>query len=203
MTDTNVVRVVAALVAAYLISAIPFGYLLVRLRTGSDIRSAGSGNIGATNAIRVGGRGLGLLTLALDMAKGVISVALAWWMTEGNPIACAAAAFCSVLGHCYPIYLKFRGGKGIATGCGAYGLLAPIPMVVTLAVFCLAVLLTRIVSVGSIAAGIALPLLVWWLNPDAALLISVIMAALLVISRHRTNIERLLQGVEHRVDGGA
>lgn len=202
MTGARVIWGIAALIAAYLISAIPFGYLLVRLRTGSDIRSAGSGNTGATNVLRVGGRGAGLLTLALDMAKGLASVALARAITSGDPYFCAGAAFCAVLGHCYPIYLKFRGGKGIATGCGAYAMLAPLPMALTLGVFVLALLLTRMVSVGSICAGLALPVLVWWLKPDAALLISVIGAALLVLSRHRLNIVRIIKGAEHRVNGG-
>ena len=203
MTSTTLFWGIAALILAYLISAIPCGYLLVRWRTGSDIRSAGSGNIGATNVLRVGGRGAGLLTLALDMAKGLVSVALARAITGGDPVWCAGAAFSSVLGHCYPIYLRWRGGKGIATGCGAYAILAPLPMMLTLAVFVVALLLTRMVSVGSICAGLALPLLVWWLNPDPALLISVVAAALLVITRHRPNIVRILQGAERRVNGGA
>ena len=194
---------IAALIAAYLFSAIPFGYLLIRFRTGSDIRSEGSGNIGATNVVRVGGKGAGLLTLCLDMAKGLASVALARTIMNGDPYFCAGAAFCAVLGHCYPVYLKFRGGKGIATGCGAYAILAPLPMALALGVFGLALLLTRMVSVGSICAGLALPLLVWWLIPDTALLISVIAAALLAITRHRPNIVRIIHGAEHRVDGGA
>lgn len=203
MTSPTLLSGIAALVSAYLISAIPFGYLLIRLRTGSDIRSAGSGNIGATNVLRVGGRGAGLLTLALDMSKGLASVALARAITGGDRYYCAGAAFLAVLGHCYPIYLKFRGGKGIATGCGAYAMLAPLSMTLTLGVFVLALLLTRMVSVGSICAGLALPVLVWWLNPEAALLISVIGAALLVLSRHSPNIIRIIRGSEHRVNGGA
>ena len=203
MSGTTLWTGPGALAVAYLIGAFPFGYWLVRLSTGSDIRSAGSGNIGATNAMRVGGKGVGLLTLALDAAKGLASVAVARWITDGEPAWCAAAAFCSVLGHCYPIYLRFRGGKGIATGCGAYGLLAPIPMALTLGVFVAALLLSRMVSVGSISAGIAMPLLVWWLMPDPALLASVIAAALLVITRHRPNILRILHGEEHRLERSA
>lgn len=195
-------RGIVSLLLAYLICGVPFGYLLIRLKTGSDIRTAGSGNIGATNALRVGGRGAGIMTLLLDVAKGFGSVALAGWLTHGSPAWSAGAAFCAVLGHCYPIYLRFRGGKGIATGCGAYAWLAPLPMALTMVLFAIAVLMTRMVSVGSICAGITLPLLIWWLAPDPFLIVSVAASALLVIARHRANIVRIVHGAEHRMNGG-
>jgi glycerol-3-phosphate acyltransferase PlsY len=196
---TEILQKGGALLAAYLISAVPFGYLLFKMRTGSDIRKVGSGNIGATNVFRTGGKAAGVITLLLDIAKGALSVGLARWLT-GERAWEAAAAFTSVLGHCYPIYLRFRGGKGIATGCGAYGILAPLPMGLSLGVFAAAFLITRIVSVGSICAGIALPLLVLWLQPERAMLISVAAAALMVIGRHHTNIRKILQGGEHRME---
>ena len=189
-----------ALAGAYLISAIPFGYLLLKLGAGRDIRQAGSGNIGATNAFRAGGRAFGIATLLLDIAKGAFCVALTLWLTR-DPAWAAASAFVAVLGHCFPVYLRFKGGKGIATGCGAFGLLAPLPMAITLGVFLCAMLVTRMVSVGSICAGVALPLLIFWLKPDRALMLAVIAAALLVIARHQANIRRILKGGEHRIDG--
>jgi len=196
----SMAAVATALGAAYLISAIPFGYLLLKVGRGGDIRKHGSGNIGATNAFRTGGRAIGIATLALDIGKGALCVALARWLTGSFPWE-AAAAFASVLGHCYPIYLRFKGGKGIATGCGAYGVLAPIPMAGALAIFLAALLITRMVSVGSIAAGLALPLLILWLRPEPALLLSVAASVLLVITRHRANISRIVAGSEHRIDG--
>ena len=188
----------AALVAAYLISAIPFGYLLVKAGRGGDIRTQGSGNIGATNAFRAGGKSIGIATLLLDIAKGALCVAVAGWATGSREWE-AAAAFVSVLGHCFPVYLRFKGGKGIATGCGAFGMLAPVPMAITLGVFLAALLITRMVSAGSIAAGVALPLVILWLRPEPALLISVAAAALLVVARHRANITRIVMGGEHRI----
>ena len=192
--------VVAAMLAAYLISAIPFGFLMFKLGGGGDIRRQGSGNIGATNVFRAGGKAVGIATLALDIGKGAFCVALARWVT-GSTDWGAAAAFISVLGHCFPIYLGFKGGKGIATGCGAYGVLAPVPMGITLVVFLSAMLLSRMVSVGSICAGIALPVLVLWMRPDRALLVSVAASAALVMLRHKSNIGRIASGGERRIDG--
>jgi len=186
------------LLAAYLIAAIPFGFLLFRMQGGGDIRKEGSGNIGATNVFRAGGRAAGIATLVLDIAKGVLAVGVVLWWTQDLAWS-AAGAFVAVVGHCYPVYLGFRGGKGIATGCGAYGILAPLPMGLTLLVFLAAVLTTRMVSVGSIAAGLALPLLIWLLQPERSLLYSVAAAAALVIWKHRGNIERLLRRKESRL----
>lgn len=191
---------VLALLAAYLISGIPFGYLLIKMRSGDDIRRSGSGNIGATNVFRTGGKGAGILTLVLDIGKGALSVWIVRLLT-GEPAWEAAGALVAVAGHCYPVYLRFRGGKGIATGCGAYAVLAPLPMGLTLAVFLLTATVSRVVSLGSIAAGLALPFFVIWLRPEAPLLLSVAGAALLVIARHHENIRRLLRGGEHRIEG--
>lgn len=186
--------------AAYLLGAIPTGYLLFKWGSRGDIRRVGSGNIGATNVFRSSGRWMGIATLAMDIGKGALAVAVVLAGT-GDPAWAAAAAFAAVLGHCYPVFLRFRGGKGIATGCGAYAVLAPVPMGITLVVFVAAMLTTRMVSVGSIAAGLALPALILWLQPDRFLLGSVGGAVLLAIVRHRTNIERIVRGGEHRIDG--
>ncbi len=188
-----------SLVAAYLLGSIPTGYLLFRWRGGGDIRREGSGNIGATNVMRTGGKVIGILTFALDAAKGAVAVMAARAVAGASWDA--AAAFASVLGHCFPVFLRFKGGKGIATGCGAYAVLAPLPMAVALAVFTAAAFLTRIVSVGSILAGLTLPMMILWLKPEPALLASVAAAVLLAIGRHHANIRRLLAGREHRIDG--
>jgi glycerol-3-phosphate acyltransferase PlsY len=188
-----------AIVAAYLLGSVPTGYLLFRWSGGGDIRRHGSGNIGATNVMRSGGKAVGVLTLLLDALKGTAAVLLAREVA-GGPWE-AAAAFAAVAGHCYPIFLRFRGGKGIATGCGAYLVLAPLPMAIALGVFAATVLFTRMVSMGSIAAGVALPLAILWWQPDRALAWSVVASAGLAIARHHANIRRIVAGREHRVDG--
>ena len=192
---------VAALLIAYLIGAVPFGLILFNLGgPGGDIRRKGSGNIGATNAFRAGGKTVGVLTLLLDIGKGALAVLIARQLADTAGWI-AATAFMAVLGHCHPVYLRFKGGKGIATGCGAYGALAPMPMAVTLGVFITILLISRTVSLGSIAAGLALPLILWWRGADAALLLSAAAAVLLVIARHHDNIKRLLAGEESRIHG--
>ena len=190
---------VVSLLVAYLLGSIPTGYLLFRWKGGGDIRREGSGNIGATNVMRTGGKTIGILTFALDVAKGAMAV-LAARAIAASPWD-AAAAFASVAGHCFPVFLRFKGGKGIATGCGAYAVLAPIPMAVALAVFTAAAFLTRIVSVGSILAGLTLPLMILWLRPEPPLIASVAAAVILAIGRHHANIRRLVAGREHRIDG--
>jgi acyl phosphate:glycerol-3-phosphate acyltransferase len=201
VTAEAIVWGVVGLLATYLFSAVPFGLLMFKLGRGGDIRKQGSGNIGATNVFRAGGKAVGIATLLLDIGKGALSVLLVRSLTQGDVRWQAAAAFVAVLGHCFPIYLGFKGGKGIATGCGAYGVLAPVPMGIALCVFLVALLLTRMVSVGSICAGIAVPLLIVWLQPERALLISVAAAAALVLMRHQANIRRIATGGEHRIHG--
>lgn len=186
------------LLAVYLIASVPFGYLLFRLSRGGDIRREGSGNIGATNVLRAGGRTAGVATLALDAAKGAAAVWLAGALMGSDPRWSGAAAFTAVAGHCFPIYLRFRGGKGIATGCGAYGLLAPAAMALDLALFATVTSTTRIVSLGSIAAAVGLPLFILWLRPEPPLVVSAAASAALVIARHHANIRRLVAGKEHR-----
>ncbi|MGH9867549.1 MAG: glycerol-3-phosphate 1-O-acyltransferase PlsY [Candidatus Polarisedimenticolia bacterium] len=191
---------VLTLLAAYLLGSIPTGFLLFRWMSGEDIRRRGSGNIGATNVMRSGGRMAGILTLLVDAAKGALAVLLARAVAPGGGWA-AAAAFLAVMGHCYPVFLRFRGGKGIATGCGAYAVLAPIPMLAALGVFVAVSALSRMVSLGSIAAGLALPAAIAWWSGEPALLISATAAVLLAVSRHHENIRRILAGREHRIGG--
>ncbi|HEX8147515.1 MAG TPA: glycerol-3-phosphate 1-O-acyltransferase PlsY [Pyrinomonadaceae bacterium] len=199
----------AIVLLAYLLGSVPFGYLLVRLSVGGDVRETGSGGTGATNVTRRAGRGVGVLTLLLDLLKGTAAVLVAkallgvsdnaqWWV-------CAAAA-AAVLGHVFPVWLKFRGGKGVATGLGVFLVLAPIATLCALLLFVVVVWLWRYVSLGSIAAATVLPLAVWSLGApgigDRAtrplLLLSVLGAALIVFM-HRANVGRLLRGEESRL----
>jgi glycerol-3-phosphate acyltransferase PlsY len=208
--------------AAYLLGSIPTGFLVAKAR-GIDIRIVGSGNIGATNAMRVLGKPVGIAVLLMDTAKGWLACFIgglicAWfWSLTSNGLrnyspddsvenlmpplerfALIAGIF-AVLGHNYPCWLKFKGGKGIATTAGVYLALAPLPLLIALAVFILALLTTRYVSAGSIAAAIALPAAVWILPPHN-LLLGIVTTALgaLAIYKHKSNIQRLIAGTENR-----
>ena len=150
-----------ALVAAYFIGAIPFGYLIVKWKTGADIRASGSGNIGATNVLRTTGRAAGVITLLLDIAKGFAALWLADKLTGGNIHWMSAAALGVMAGHAFPIFLKFQGGKAVASFIGAYLYLAPVPLLAVLIVWIAVVLYTRQVSMGSILAAGTFPLAVW------------------------------------------
>src|SRR5271155_709101 len=142
-----------AVVLAYLIGGIPFGYLLVRASTGKDVRGLGSGNIGATNVLRITGRGLAVGVLVLDIAKGFLAVWLASWLTGGSLLWMSLAAGAVMLGHCYPVFLKFQGGKAVACFIGAFLVLAPWPLVAVLLLFAIVVAETRHISLGSIVAA--------------------------------------------------
>jgi glycerol-3-phosphate acyltransferase PlsY len=195
------------LAVSYLLGSIPFGYLLVRFFRKQDIRTTGSGNIGATNVARSGARGLGILTLLLDLAKGLIAVLIARHVAPGRPgfpsdIA-VGAAVAAILGHVFPVWLGFRGGKGVATALGVFLALAPIVALATVGVFLLTVLVSRIVSLASIVAAITLPVFAMLLLPDRSpvYLAGVIFIALLVVVKHQANIARLLKGTEARFGG--
>jgi len=218
-------RLLIVVAVSYLLGSIPFGYLLVQMFRGEDIRKTGSGNIGATNVARSGSRGLAVATLLLDALKGYAAVAFAFWSAGRGPLrspfstgiyesgtqvingetvffVAALAAFVVILGHMFTVWLRFKGGKGVATSAGAFLALTPQPMLVALGLFVLIVAVTRYVSLGSIIAGAAFPWCVWWLGPaaDTSALILLLIAAssLLVILRHKDNIRRLLAGTEHR-----
>lgn len=188
-----------AVIAAYLLGGVPFGFILYRLLRGGDIRGMGSGNIGATNVARSAGWPAGVMTLVLDAAKGAAAVALARALCREDPAWVAAAALSAVAGHCFPIFLKLRGGKGVATGCGAFALLHPAAMGVALAVFLLAVALTRIVSAGSILAAIAFPIAFAMMGAGAAPASLAGAAGLVIVARHHENIMRILSGAERRL----
>ena len=189
-----------ALVAlfAYLIGGLPFGYLFVRFKLGKDVRTMGSGNIGATNVHRSVGRKAGFIVLLLDIAKGYIAVWLASVSTHGDDVAIGLAIAAVTLGHCYPIFLKFKGGKAVACFIGAFLFTAPLALLAVTVVFVLTVSVSRFISLGSIVGASVFPLLLWWISrPTPAILIAAIFTGALILYRHRANIERLRTGTEN------
>jgi len=189
---------------AYLLGAIPFGYLLVKWKTGVDVRAAGSGNIGATNVLRTTGRVAGVVTLLLDIAKGYLAVWLAGRLTEQSPFWMSAAALAVMAGHAYPVFLKFQGGKAVASFIGAFLCLTPGAIAAVLPVFVVTVAWTKHISMGSIVAAAAFPLGVWLiLKPDLTVVAAAVIAAAFIIYRHSSNIQRLRSGTEHQFSFGA
>jgi acyl phosphate:glycerol-3-phosphate acyltransferase len=188
-----------ALLAGYALGSVPFGLLLTRWAGAGDIRAIGSGNIGATNVLRTGRKGLALATLLLDLAKGALpaAVGLAWLGPPGAVLAGAGA----IVGHCFPVWLGFRGGKGVATAAGVVLGLTPALFPVILAAFVAVVWATRWVSLGSIAAACLAPVAALLLGHGWAAALYLLVAAL-VVYKHRANIERLLKGTESRVSFG-
>jgi glycerol-3-phosphate acyltransferase PlsY len=187
-----------AVLLAYLIGSVPFGLFIVRLMTGNDVRESGSGNIGATNVLRTTGRAAGVLTLVLDIAKAFLAVWLADRLSGGSTLWTSFAAFAVLLGHAFPVWLKFKGGKAVATFVGAFAWLTPLPLLAVLLIFVLLVAWTRYLSLGSIVAAGLFPLGCWMiLHPDWPVLAAAMGAAVLVIWRHRSNIERIRAGNEH------
>ncbi len=192
---------------AYLLGSIPFGLILVRVVRGEDVRQSGSGNIGATNVARTGGAKLGVATLVLDALKGYAGVAFANAVSHRETsmdvgLAAALAALCAILGHVFPVWLKFRGGKGVATAVGAFIGLAPRAVLVVLAIFLIIVAISRYVSLGSVVASAVFPILAYFLyrgTSTIADLLVMFAASLLIIFKHKANIGRLLKGTENRL----
>ena len=194
----------AVLAIAYLLGAIPFGYLLVKLKTGADVRSAGSGNIGATNVLRTTGRAAGVATLLLDIAKGYLAVWVASRLTEQDPLWMGAAALAVMAGHAYPVFLKFKGGKAVASFVGAFLCITPVALGATLVVFVAAAAWTRYISMGSIIGAATFPLAVWLLQkPPLEVLVASGLAGAFIIYKHSSNIQRLREGSEHVFRFGA
>jgi len=195
---------ILSLSVAYLLGSVPFGYLLVRVFLKEDVRQRGSGNIGATNVARSGGKWLGIATLALDLAKGYAAVAFARHSAPGLFDLAVAAAVAAVVGHVFPVWLGFRGGKGVATALGVMLALAPLSGLGITLVFLIIVLLTRYVSLGSIAGAICFP--VFGIYAAAVrtpmVVFGFIFIAALVIAKHRANIRRLLNGTESKFGSG-
>jgi len=187
-----------ALVIAYLLGGIPFGYLLVRLKTGEDVRSMGSGNIGATNVLRTSGRVIAVATLLLDIAKGFFAVWLSARLTNDSVAWTSLAALAVMAGHAYPVFLKFHGGKAVASFIGAFLYLTPIPLLATLVVFVIVVAATRHISMGSIIAAAGLPLAAWLImHPPAPIVLVSLIAGAFIVFRHGANIHRIRAGKEH------
>lgn len=183
-------------ILAYLLGSIPFGFLLVRSTEGKDIRTMGSGNIGATNVFRRN-RWAGILTLVLDAGKGYLAVLAAGWIT-GNLNWQACAAVFAIIGHIFTVWLRFKGGKGVATGCGSYLALSPLAVLAAIGVFVLILLLTRYVSASSIVATAFFPFGAYIFGEPVSVLLWMLVGALLIIAKHYPNIRRLLSGTENR-----
>ena len=202
-------RPLLVIIVSYLIGSIPFGYLIVRGKGGGDVRETGSGGTGATNVSRRAGRVAGVLTLLLDALKGSGAVLLAKFVLGASPNAewwVAAAAIATIVGHIFPVWLGFRGGKGVATGVGIFLVLAPVALLCAGVLFVAIVALTRYVSLGSIVAAATIPLFVWlqsvFVDPIAdlrPLLTAAIVGAVLIVFAHRGNIARLARGVESQI----
>ena len=186
------------MIAIYLIAAIPTGVVIARLMGGEDVRQKGSGNIGATNVYRVAGKLAGVLTLVGDTLKGFLPLlAFKTWL-EPTPTQLGIASAVAILGHCYPVYLKFKGGKGVATALGIFLVISPKAVFFALIVFILTVAITRYISLGSVLAALSAPFVILLLNHQQPVFLATLFIAALVIWRHNSNIRRLLDGTENR-----
>ena len=188
----------AAVILAYFIGGIPFGFLLVKLTTGKDVRAAGSGNIGATNVLRTTGRAVAVATLLLDIAKGYAAVWIAASLTNDDVNYMSAAALAVMAGHGYPVFLKFKGGKAVASFIGAFLYLTPLPLIAVLLVFVVIVAATRHISAGSVAAAAIFPFGVWLIeHPPLSVFAASLIAAIFIVVRHRTNLQRIRSDQEN------
>jgi glycerol-3-phosphate acyltransferase PlsY len=188
---------VLAALLGYAIGSIPFAFLLSR-RRGIDLRAVGSGNVGATNVLRTSGVSAAVAAMCLDAAKGLLAVVVARRSTS-VPVVVVAAALASIVGHIYPVWLRFRGGKGVATAAGAFALLAPMALAIAAVTFVIAASISRYMSVASLAGAVTLAAAVVATANPAAVRIGAVAAALLILLRHRSNIARLLAGTERRL----
>jgi glycerol-3-phosphate acyltransferase PlsY len=185
----------------YVAGSVPFAFLLAR-RAGVDVRVAGSGNVGATNVLRTTGAWRGVAVMSLDVAKGAVTVILVNLAAGGVGIAALAGA-AAIVGHIYPVWLRFHGGKGVAVAAGVFSVLAPIATAVAAGLFLIVVSLTRYVSLGSIAATLALPAMAWWSGAPRAVVFAAAASGALIVFRHRANLQRLRLGTERRMGSPA
>lgn len=185
------------LLFGYLAGSVPFAYLLAR-PAGIDVRVAGSGNVGAANVLRTAGAWRAVAVMALDVAKGAVAVLIVNLAAGGVAIAALTGA-AAIVGHIYPVWLKFHGGKGVAVAAGVFSVLSPIATGIAAGLFLLTVWLTRYVSLGSIAATLALPPVAWWAGAPKAVVIAAAGAGALILFRHRANVRRLRLGTERRM----
>jgi acyl phosphate:glycerol-3-phosphate acyltransferase len=206
MANNSVATLILAL-AGYLLGSIPFGLIFAKILGRKDVREHGSGNIGATNVSRVVGPLAGILTLFMDTAKGAAAVWLAARLSEDAAIAMMFAGIAALLGHCFPVWLKFRGGKGVATALGVYLALCPLAALVAVVLFVLVVAFWRYVSLGSLAAAAAMPLLTYLLwapghAPPLVITLGTLFAAVLIFYKHDANLQRLVDGTEPKYSLG-
>jgi glycerol-3-phosphate acyltransferase PlsY len=189
---------VLGVIAAYLIGSIPFALLLARRWGGYDLHRVGSGNIGAANVLRAAGVRAGVVVAVLDIAKGAAGVLVA---DRISPVdhAGALAGLAAIVGHIYPVWLRFRGGKGVATACGVFSVLAPLAVPPALLAFACAVWATRYISIGSVTASLVLPPMAFATGASTAVVASACAAATLIVFRHRSNLVRVRVGTERRV----
>ena len=190
-----------AVLLGYLTGSVPFAYLLAR-RAGIDVRTAGSGNVGAANVLRTTGAWRGVIVMALDVTKGVAAVALAY-VLAGSAALAAVTGAAAVVGHIYPVWLRFHGGKGVAVAAGVFTMLSPAAAAIAAGLFLITVWITRYISLGSIAASLALPPAAWLTGEPRAVVIAAAGSAALILFRHRTNWRRLRQGTERRMGARA
>lgn len=181
---------------AYLLGAIPFGYLLVKWTTGTDVRTGGSGNIGATNVMRTTGRAAGIATLFLDIGKGYLAVWIAARLSNNDVLAMSVAALAVMAGHAYPVFLHFKGGKAVASFVGAFLCAAPLALAAVLVVFVVVVAWTRHISVGSIVGAVTFPLAAWLMDQNLTLTVAATIAGAFIIYKHSNNIHRLRTDTE-------
>jgi len=193
---------VLAVLCAYLIGSIPFALLLARRFGGHDLHRIGSGNIGAANVLRASGVRAGIVVAALDIMKGAAGVLVAARMTSMEN-AGAIAGLAAVVGHIYPVWLRFRGGKGVATACGVFSVLAPLAVPAALLAFVATIWATRYISLGSVAASLVLPPMAWATGASEAVVFAACALATLIIFRHRSNLVRVRVGTERRVGARA
>lgn len=191
-------NLVLAVVIAYLLGGVPFGYLFVRFALKKDIRTMGSGNIGATNVHRTAGGRAGVIVLLLDILKGFLAVWIASLLTHGAPLGLAAAAMAVMIGHSFPVFLGFKGGKAVACFIGAFLFIAPLALLAVTVLFVLTVAVSKYISLGSILGALVFPIFVWLImHPPAPILVAAIFAALLIVYRHKANIQRIVAGNEN------
>ncbi len=190
------------LVAGYLLGSIPFAYLLARRHRGIDLRTAGSGNVGAANLLRTTTKKIGVSAMALDVCKGIASVLLARQIDPGAT-GPAVAGIAAVLGHIYPVWLGFRGGKGVATTCGVFSILAPQATAIATVVFLVLVWWTRYISLGSVAGSVILAPLAYVMGGSDVTVLAAIIVAAIVVHRHRSNLRRVFAGIERRIGQSA
>lgn len=199
--ERSQLRLVLVVIIAYLIGSIPFGYLIVRATRGGDVRDTGSGGTGATNVSRSAGKAAGIFTLILDALKGAMAVLVARTVLNGHntdwPIAAVAIAV--IVGHIFPVWLRFRGGKGVATNAGVFLAVEPPAVLVAGLIFVAFVWWRKLVSLGSIAGAVTIPVYFWFAEASTALGVASVVCGWLIIYAHRGNIARILKGTESRI----